>query len=145
LKQLEQLMQSANDGRSPYALLFVDIIDLKTINQQHGRQIGDEVLRHVSRNVRSTLRVADILFRNNSDEFIAFLGGTELDTANGVSQRIIERLANSSVPLSNGEAVNVAVTVSVALPDRGGSSLADLIATAKAMSSNPRPAESRIH
>src|SRR5204862_5563100 len=93
LKQLEQLVQSANEGPSPYALLFVDIIDFKSINDRYGRHIGDEVLRHVSRTVRSTLRVADFLFRYNGAEFIAFLSGAELETANGGWQRATERPA----------------------------------------------------
>jgi diguanylate cyclase (GGDEF)-like protein len=142
LKQLERLVQSANDGRSPYALLFVDIIGLNSINERYGRQVGDEVLRHVSRGVRSTLRVADILFRYKSDEFIAFLSGTEVDTANGVSERIAERFAGSAVPLPNGDELSVAVTTCVALPDQDGRSLSDLIAAARVKSSNSQPAES---
>jgi len=145
LKQLEQLVQSANEGPSPYALLFVDIIDFKSINDRYGRHIGDEVLRHVSRTVRSTLRVADFLFRYNGDEFIAFLSGAEIETANGVSQRVTERLDSSPVPLAGGETLAVAVTVCVALSDRDGRSLADLIAAARNMSSNPQPAASRVH
>jgi len=145
LNQLEQLVQGANDGHSPYALLFIDVIDLNSINQQHGRQIGDEVLCHVAQSVRSTLRVADILFRHNSDEFIAFLSGTEIETAKTVSQRMTEALAGSRVLLSNGEELNVAVTVCVAASDRNGRSLAELIAAAKGMSSNPQSAISRIH
>ena len=145
LNQLEQLVQGANDGRSPYALLFIDVIDLNSINQQHGRQIGDEVLCHVAQSVRSTLRVADILFRHNSDEFIAFLSGTEIETAKTVSQRMTEALAGSRVLLSNGEELNVAVTVCVAASDRNGRSLAELIAAAKGTPSNPQSVISRIH
>ena len=116
-----------------------------SINDRYGRHIGDEVLRHVSRTVRSTLRVADFLFRYNGDEFIAFLSGAEIETANGVSQRVTERLDSSPVPLAGGETLAVAVTVCVALSDRDGRSLADLIAAARNMSSNPQPAASRVH
>src|SRR5439155_2079049 len=135
LKQLEHLVQSANEGRAGYALLFIDVIALKSVNLERGRLIGDEVLRHVAHSVRATLRVADILFRHNSDEFVAFLSTTDLETANAVASRILQRLADNPLAVSPGEFLKVEVTVTATCPAQERQSLTELISAARRVSS----------
>jgi putative methionine-R-sulfoxide reductase with GAF domain len=68
LVQLEHLVDSAGMGTVTRAsLLLIDVVGLKEINALHGRPTGDDVLRHVVRQTRAGLRVADILFRYGSD------------------------------------------------------------------------------
>jgi len=110
-----------------YALVFVDVNDLKGINHRHGQTAGDEVLRHVVHHTRSCMRIADILFRNHSDELVAFLNGTDAAVADSVASRVRSGLAGSMIRLSNGAQIAVDVTVSVACSPRDGDSLNELL------------------
>src|SRR5205823_4488630 len=64
LRQLEQLVDVSSiqhfvQGLS-FTLLFVDVVDLKHINELHGRSAGDDALVHVVRHATASLRLADI-------------------------------------------------------------------------------------
>jgi len=145
LTLLEHIVQSANESRFGYALLFIDVVDLKAINARHGRLIGDEVLRHVSRHIRATLRLADILFRHDSDDFVAFLSGTDMGTATSVASRIMQRLADTPLVVSTGERLGVEVTVGATCTGRGKRSLADLMAAAKSIQPPSDSRDAAIH
>jgi len=110
-----------------YALIFVDVNDLKVINREYGRKAGDEVLRHVVHHTRSCMRIADILFCNHSDELVAFLNGTDPSVAESVATRVRSGLTGSRIRLSSGDQVAIDVTVQVVCSPRDGASLGDLL------------------
>src|SRR5262249_4798965 len=98
LKQLEDLIKAGKASTlKPLSLVLIDVIDLKDTNARHGRAAGDDVLRHVVRQARAALRVADILFRSSSDELIALLTGTKPDTATVVATRIRDTIKENPV------------------------------------------------
>ena len=132
-RQLEQLVQASLDdsGSTSFTLLLIDIHDLKSINTTYGRTAGDQVLNHVVHHARHGLRMADILFRNTSDEFVAFLNATDSDTASVVAARICDRITEHPVRLSNGTSVPVEATVIAVRAPRDGRSLNDLLSSAR--------------
>ena len=110
LRQLEQLVDSTGATHliqgSAFTLLFIDVVDLKRINMAYGRAIGDAVLVHVVRLATAGLRLADILFRYGSDEFVALLNDTSSEVAALIGVRIREavrvtpfRHSDDSIPL----------------------------------------------
>jgi diguanylate cyclase (GGDEF)-like protein/putative nucleotidyltransferase with HDIG domain len=131
--QLEQLVRSSLDesGSTSFALLLIDIRDLKSINTTYGRTAGDQVLNHVVHHARHGLRMADILFRNTSDEFVAFLNATDSETASVVAARISDRIREHPVRLSNGTIVPVQASVTSVRAPRDGRSLNDLLSNAR--------------
>src|SRR5439155_25115001 len=135
VEQLEKVLQSAlknevpSDGR--HALLFVEVNDLKAINVKHGRSAGDEVLRHVVRHARAGLRVADILFRNSGDDFVAFLSATDGDTAEVVAERVRQRISKNPVLVGSGISLTIEANVIAVSSPRDGRSVKDLLSTAR--------------
>ncbi|HZR22295.1 MAG TPA: HD domain-containing phosphohydrolase [Vicinamibacterales bacterium] len=132
-RQLEALVQSSleESNTSGFALIRIDVVDLKNVNTVHGRATGDAALRHVVQIVQKELRMADILFRNTSDEFVAFLNRTDADTARTVAERI--RTKSSEPTFRIGDAVlSVALDVSVSCAPRDGRSLSQLLSGARA-------------
>ena len=75
------------DG-SPLAIALLDIDHFKNINDSHGHQAGDQVLKVFADVSRSTLRTTDVLARWGGEEFLLMLPGATL--AQG--QQSIERL-----------------------------------------------------
>jgi len=146
IEQLEKVLQSAVQNElgksSRHALLFVEVADLRAINVKHGRGAGDEVLRHVVRHARAGLRVADILFRNTGDDFIAFLSAADGETAEIVAERVRQRIAHNPVNVGSGISVTVQANVIAVSSPRDGHSLKDLLTAAKQRSANQRATHS---
>jgi diguanylate cyclase (GGDEF)-like protein len=142
--QLEQLVNASLDesDSASFALLLIDIRELKRINSTYGRTAGDQVLNHVVHHARHGLRMADILFRNTSDEFVAFLNATDSATASVVAARISDRISEHPVRLSNGTSVSVQATVTAVRAPRDGCSLNDLLSNARRRSRRSTDSES---
>jgi diguanylate cyclase (GGDEF)-like protein len=68
-----------SDGR--FVLAFVDVDDLKVVNDRDGHAAGDRVLQTVVREIRSRLRSFDPIIRYGGDEFVCGLSGTDLAEA----------------------------------------------------------------
>jgi diguanylate cyclase (GGDEF)-like protein len=67
---------------SPLAVVLVDIDHFKKVNDTHGHQVGDAVLKATAETMRSTIRVEDVLARYGGEEFLVIARG--LDLARGV-------------------------------------------------------------
>jgi diguanylate cyclase (GGDEF)-like protein/putative nucleotidyltransferase with HDIG domain len=131
--QLESLIHAASESNRDTcnALVAIDLREFKQITAEYGRPVADEVLQHVARHARAGLRVADILFRNGADDFVAFLPAADAETADAVASRIRERINRNPVTPSAGLVLNVQATVTTAVSPRDGIRLRDLLATAK--------------
>jgi len=135
LAQLETLIRSTSESdpisAQRHSLLHIDVIDLNRINIDYGRAAGDEVLLHIVRYTRGSLRVADILFRNTSDEFVAFLNAADEGTAAALATRIRDSISQNPVRIPGGATVTVHTTVIVMSVPRDGCSLTDALRAAK--------------
>jgi len=151
LGQLEQLIRPASPQSSPaavpYGLMFIDVVDLTRINDLYGRTVGDEALRHVVYHARRCLRVTDLLFRNTSDELIAYLSDTDTDTTNMVAGRIRRHLAANPLQLEDGTTIDVDAKVTCTCAPHDGISVAELLDAAglQFVSAEPKPEGSSVH
>jgi diguanylate cyclase (GGDEF)-like protein len=142
--QLEQLLLNDQGRSATCALVSIDIVNLKQINQIHGHSAGDDALRHVARQAQSSLRVGDILFRTQSDEFVALLPAAATDAANGIARRIKQAVSDHPLPLPGDISVQIAATVRIAITSGDRASMDGLLA---AIRKSPVPAqvESSVH
>lgn len=70
------------------SVLMVDVDHFKRINDNFGHEVGDWVLQHVARCLRSSVRVTDIPARFGGEEFIILLPQTGKDGARRVGEKI---------------------------------------------------------
>jgi two-component system cell cycle response regulator len=95
-----------------HALALLDIDKFKNINDTYGHMVGDEVLRGLSRILKSVARCTDIVARFGGEEFIALLPDTTLGGGAGFA----ERLRNAvEVHEFRSDGRRIPVTVSVGL------------------------------
>jgi diguanylate cyclase (GGDEF)-like protein len=93
-----------------FAVVFVDLDDLKMVNDTLGHSAGDELLRVTARRLRDKLRTTDTPARLGGDEFAALLdepGGN--DDLENLARRLVDRLGQ---PISN-TALHLRVSVSI--------------------------------
>jgi len=82
--KLKQLMSLAQSNGQPLVVGYVDVNGLKTVNDQHGHQEGDELIQLTSHTLRSALRKSDLFCRLGGDEFLIILPKTTLAAAEEV-------------------------------------------------------------
>ena len=79
------------------SICMVDIDHFKKINDTYGHVIGDEVLRHLAKNLTEVLRDYDVVGRYGGEEFAVLFPGTSLETATKVAERIRTTIENAVV------------------------------------------------
>jgi diguanylate cyclase (GGDEF)-like protein len=94
------------------ALLFCDLDDFKSINDNYGHDVGDRVLAEVARRLRECVRPADVVSRIGGDEFVVLLRGASDARAVKVRDRIETELGQLP-DLPGGVGVRVSVGAAV--------------------------------
>jgi len=76
----------------PLALMYMDLDNFKVINDTHGHQTGDAVLRLVADAMRTSVRTADIVGRLGGDEFAVLMPETDPQVADAAAKRLVAGL-----------------------------------------------------
>lgn len=87
----------------PLACLMIDADGFKQINDNHGHDAGDEVLRRLSDCLREAVRAVDIVCRLGGDEFLVICPGTPLDVAMQLAEQMRLRVSGLCVPVKGGQ------------------------------------------
>lgn len=117
--RLERALRRAERAGGSVGLLYVDLDHFKTINDMHGHDAGDTVLREVSRRMKQCVRASDSLCRLGGDEFTVVMEDATLPgAAHEVAERIIWAL---DPPVDvGGNAVACRASIGIAIyPDHG--------------------------
>jgi len=88
---LEHELNVARRFELPLCLVYFDINRFKAVNDSHGHEAGDAVLRQVGESLHSVTRSVDIGCRYGGDEFCIIMPRCEIDNAIAPLQRLIER------------------------------------------------------
>jgi len=92
--QLTQELERNRRYPRPLALLYLDLDDFKVINDSHGHQTGDAVLRLVAESMRASVRQADVVGRLGGDEFAVLMPETDSALADAAAKRLAAGLRN---------------------------------------------------
>ena len=96
---------------SSYALILVDVDDLKGINDRHGHAAGDDFLVRVAKAMCSSVRGTDVCARLGGDEFLIFASGCTLDSATEIARRILANVFSSDAQTGRTFGVSIGICV----------------------------------
>lgn len=113
-------LSRSNRSGSPLALLLLDIDDFKRINDQHGHEAGDAVLKSFAATVAAALRDVDIFARLGGEEFAILLPDTDSVAARAVAERIRRQVSLVVENRQQGQALSFTVSIGVAALIPGG-------------------------
>lgn len=111
-RKLEEIIQAeierARRYNTPLTLIMIDLDDFKMINDTHGHQVGDNVLKTVAGILRTNIRTTDSVGRWGGEEFMIVVPATAIDNARGLAEKIRHIIAmhrydhDSSITISLG-------------------------------------------
>jgi two-component system cell cycle response regulator len=115
---LGSLLEQAVARKKPLTVLVLDIDYFKAVNDTHGHDAGDDVLREFAVRIRKSIRGIDLACRYGGEEFVVVMPETDLTVATMVAERLRRRIATEPFPVQDGSR-NIEVTISVGLSALG--------------------------
>jgi len=94
-KLLEREWEVAKRNASPLSLAMLDIDNFKTVNDHHGHDFGDQILRRFSRNVLTAIRPSDGFCRWGGEEFLLIFPSCDKEDLKGALERILGTIRNT--------------------------------------------------
>ncbi|MGE0174478.1 MAG: GGDEF domain-containing protein [Oligoflexales bacterium] len=111
-RQVTVLWELARRREEPVAAVVINIDNFKQINESQGHIYGDFVISEVAEVLKNTLRKCDVIARFGGDEYVVFLHGSDQESAQSASERILKEIRNRTITHLD---ISVQVTVSIGI------------------------------
>jgi diguanylate cyclase (GGDEF)-like protein len=128
LKTAEYLLLLNERSDLSLVFVFADLDNFKTVNDAHGHERGDEVLRRFADTARAIFRKSDILARYGGDEFVMILPNTSLAAA----ESAVRRLQNDFGNWARISGLKTGVSAGLAMAAKGKNNIEDILRRADA-------------
>ncbi len=116
IDHLQRANLLAQNNNYRYAVLFIDLDDLKAFNDTFGHMAGDELLYNFARRVESSIRPGDVVARLGGDEFAVFLDGImQAEDGMHVATRVQEAILRPFQLKNPEQEVNITASIGIAL------------------------------
>ena len=114
---------AANGNKAGNVLLLIDLDHFKQINDDHGHEVGDQVLNEVAQRLVANIRKSDFVGRLGGDEFAVFLNGVSTSNAHQILIRLQHALNQDFHFEDLAISISASVGVAWARPDQSLDSL----------------------
>jgi diguanylate cyclase (GGDEF)-like protein/PAS domain S-box-containing protein len=112
---MEEEYYKAVENNIPLSVIMFDVDKFKSINDNYGHLIGDQVLKKISKAVNEVIRDFDLFARYGGDEFVVGLPATDSAAANKVALRILDNIEKIEIEKEKELKVSCSIgTVSLA-------------------------------
>lgn len=113
---------------TPARLLLMDVDHFKLINDSHGHQAGDEVICHIARLLRSTVRRGDLTGRIGGEEFVAICLETDGDGVMQLAERLRAVVESQPIRMAGtGRLLSCTVTIGISPEFHGVQGMEDAL------------------
>ncbi len=125
LDRMEVALAQARRAAGTLAVLFLDLDDMKSVNDTFGHQTGDHVLRAIGKRLTEMLRGGDTVARVGGDEFLILLNAADPGEAELVARKILSAVAEPF--LIERDELHLTTSIGVALYPTDGEDAETLI------------------
>jgi len=101
--KLEEEIDRFNRQNQPFCIVMVDIDHFKSVNDNYGHLIGDQVLKHLSKLIQDNIRKTDFAFRYGGEEFLIMLVNADVRNSTHVAEQIRKKLEATNFSLKENE------------------------------------------
>jgi len=123
-QEIAAIVEAANAASDPLSILFIDADRFKSVNDTHGHQAGDSVLRAIAQRIHSMVPEPGVMCRYGGEEFAVLLPATGLDDAVAVAESCREHVSAKPIPTGIKGVGSLRVTVSVGVACDTGPTIA---------------------
>jgi len=114
-RHLDNLVASAKKSEKPIAFVIMDIDFFKSVNDTHGHDIGDEVLKEFAGRIAANVRGIDLACRYGGEEFVVVMPDTDVAFAYSVSERLRQSIETTPFRISRApNALNLTISIGIA-------------------------------
>ena len=114
-RHLGLMLEKAREQDRDMAVMLIDMDFFKAVNDNHGHDIGDAVLREFALRLRRNIRGVDLACRFGGEEFVVLMPDTDYRQAQGVAERVRTAVAERGFETSESRPLTVTCSVGVAL------------------------------
>ncbi|QUX95573.1 hypothetical protein C0J08_09160 [Marinomonas sp. CT5] len=109
-RSLEQILEEWWNIKKSFAVIALDIDYFKIINDMHGHDVGDEVLKELSNIMQNNSGKNSIIFRIGGEEFLILLPLTKLSTAHRFADNLRSTIAQNEMPVVDHITVSLGIS-----------------------------------
>ncbi len=110
---LTSLVQRAADRGKPISVLIMDIDYFKSVNDTHGHDVGDEVLKEFADRLARNVRGIDLACRYGGEEFIVVMPDTDVAFAYSVAERLRREVADKGFRTGGDKTLEITTSIGV--------------------------------
>src|SRR6185295_13989222 len=114
-RHLSLMLDKAREQERDMAVMLIDMDFFKSVNDNHGHDIGDAVLREFSQRLKRNIRGVDLACRFGGEEFVVLMPDTDFRQAQGVAERVRMAVAERGFDAPGLRPLTVTCSVGVAL------------------------------
>jgi len=115
-RHLDNLLSQSHKSSKPVAYLIMDIDFFKLVNDTHGHDIGDEVLREFARRISANIRGIDLACRFGGEEFVVVMPDTDMAYAYAVAERLRKSIETTPIEISRAPG-KLSITISIGIAE----------------------------
>lgn len=119
-RHLTIMLEKAREQARNMAVMLLDMDFFKAVNDTHGHDAGDAVLKEFALRLRRNIRGVDLACRFGGEEFVVLMPDTDMRQAEGVAERVRAAVAEARFAVGEGVALPVTVSVGVAMSETEG-------------------------
>nr|WP_247880292.1 GGDEF domain-containing protein [Brucella pituitosa] len=102
--------KTTSDRETHHAVAVLDIDNFKLINDSHGHDVGDKVLKHVAFQLQDSMEQGDFVARSGGEEFVIIFGEANSELATTATEAIRKKIERDVFAIGD---VKIKVTVSI--------------------------------
>ncbi|RYE07056.1 MAG: PleD family two-component system response regulator [Hyphomicrobiales bacterium] len=114
-RHLSLMLEKAREQDRDMAVMLIDMDFFKSVNDNHGHDIGDAVLKEFAQRLKRNIRGVDLACRFGGEEFVVLMPDTDFRQAQGVAERVRMSVAERGFEFGTGRPLKVTCSVGVAL------------------------------